>query len=78
MGFNWRVDVTVVGSDIGVGGNALCHALAGPTPRLNPWSALCSPATPPGGGVHGMAGDNAARTVLRREFGINRLPKLSP
>ena len=27
-----------VGGDIGVGGNNLCHALAGPTPRLSPWS----------------------------------------
>ena len=51
-----------VGGDIGVGGNNLWHALAGPTPRLSPWSTpidgvyLCSSATPPGGGVHGMAG----------------------
>ena len=27
-----------VGGDIGVGGNNLWHALAGPTPRLSPWS----------------------------------------
>ena len=51
-----------VGGDIGVGGNNLWHALAGPTLRLNPWTTpidrayLCSSATPPGGGVHGMAG----------------------
>ena len=56
----------------------------GPTPRLNPWSTpipkvyLCSSATPPGGGVHGMSGYYAARTVLRREFGIKQLPSLSP
>ena len=73
-----------VGGDIGVGGNNLWHALAGPTPRLNPWSIpidgvyLCSSATPPGGGVHGMAGYYAARTVLRREFGIKTMPSLSP
>ena len=73
-----------VGGDIGVGGNNLWHALAGPTPRLNPWSTpidgvyLCSSATPPGGGVHGMAGYFAARTVLRREFGIKTLPSMSP
>ena len=77
-------NANLVGGDIGVGGNTLRHALAGPTPRLNPWSTpipkvyLCSSATPPGGGVHGMAGYYAARTVLRREFGINRLPRLSP
>ncbi len=73
-----------IGGDIGVGGNTLYHALAGPTPRLNPWMTpipqvyLCSSATPPGGGVHGMAGYYAARTVLRREFGIRQLPKLAP
>jgi phytoene dehydrogenase-like protein len=77
-------NANLVGGDIGVGGNTLYHALAGPTPRLNPWSTpipkvyLCSSATPPGGGVHGMSGYYAARTVLRREFGIKKLPKLSP
>ena len=73
-------NANLVGGDIGVGGNTLVHALAGPTPRLNPWATpipkvyLCSSATPPGGGVHGMAGYYAARTVLRREFGIKELP----
>jgi phytoene dehydrogenase-like protein len=77
-------NANLVGGDIGVGGNTLVHALAGPTPRLNPWSTpipkvyLCSSATPPGAGVHGMSGYYAARTVLRREFGIKKLPKLSP
>ena len=77
-------NANLVGGDIGVGGNTLYHALAGPTPRLNPWSTpipkayLCSSATPPGGGVHGMSGYYAARTVLRREFGIKQLPTLSP
>jgi phytoene dehydrogenase-like protein len=77
-------NANLVGGDIGVGGNTLFHALAGPTPRLNPWTTpikgvyLCSSATPPGGGVHGMSGYYAARTVLRREFGIKTMPKLSP
>ena len=77
-------NANLVGGDIGVGGNTLFHALAGPTPRLNPWSTpipkvyLCSSATPPGGGVHGMCGYYAARTVLRREFGIKKLPRLAP
>jgi phytoene dehydrogenase-like protein len=77
-------NANLVGGDIGVGGNTLWHALAGPTLRLNPWSTpmkgvyLCSSATPPGGGVHGMSGYFAARTVLRREFGIKKMPRLAP
>jgi phytoene dehydrogenase-like protein len=77
-------NANLVGGDIGVGGNTLYHALAGPTLRLNPWTTpipkvyLCSSATPPGGGVHGMSGYYAARTVLRREFGIKTLPSLAP
>jgi phytoene dehydrogenase-like protein len=72
-----------VGGDIGMGGNSAWRAIAGPTPRLNPWSTpipgvyLCSAATPPGGGVHGMSGYYAARTLLRREFGLG-MPKLAP
>ncbi len=73
-----------VGGDIGMGGNSAWRAIAGPTPRLDPWHTpipkvyLCSAATPPGGGVHGMAGYYAARTLLRREFGITSLPSLGP
>ena len=73
-----------VGGDIGMGGNSAWRAIAGPTPRLDPWRTpipkvyLCSAATPPGGGVHGMAGFYAARTLLRREFGITMLPELGP
>jgi phytoene dehydrogenase-like protein len=73
-----------VGGDIIVGGATLFAAIVGPTARLNPWTTpipkayLCSSATPPGTGVHGMSGYYAARTVLRREFGIKELPRLSP
>lgn len=73
-----------VGGDIGIGGNSALRALTGPTPRLNPWTTpirqayLCSAATPPGGGVHGMCGYYAARAVLKREFGIRELPGLAP
>lgn len=73
-----------VGGDIAVGSTSLWHAVAGPTPRLNPWATpipkvyLCSAATPPGPGVHGMAGYYAARTLLRREFGIREMPALKP
>jgi phytoene dehydrogenase-like protein len=77
-------NANLVGGDIGVGGNNMISALTGPTLRLNPWSTpipkayLCGSAAPPGGGVHGMAGYYAARTVLRREFGIKEVPNLSP
>ena len=76
-------DANYVGGDIGVGGNAVLRALLGPTPRVNPWTTpipgayLCSSATPPGGGVHGMSGYYAARTVLTREFGLG-VPSLAP
>ena len=72
-----------VGGDIGVGGNSVPRALLGPTPRVNPWTTpipkayLCSSATPPGGGVHGLSGYYAARTVLKREFGLPT-PGLEP
>ncbi|GAB3232761.1 phytoene desaturase family protein [Mycolicibacterium hippocampi] len=77
-------NANLVGGDIGVGGNNMFSALTGPALRWNPWSTpipgayLCSSAAPPGGGVHGMAGYYAARTVLRKEFGIKKLPELSP
>lgn len=75
-------DANYVGGDIGVGGNNVLRALLGPTPRVNPWTTpipkayLCSSATPPGGGVHGMSGFYAARTVLKREFGLG-VPSLA-
>ena len=70
-------NANLVGGDIGVGGNNMFSALTGPdaaarTPgrrrSRRPICVLGGP--PPGGGVHGMAGYYAARTVLRREFGI--------
>jgi phytoene dehydrogenase-like protein len=72
-----------VGGDIIVGGATLFAAMVGPTLRWNPWTTpipkayLCSSATPPGTGVHGMSGYYAARTVLKREFGLP-LPSLAP
>ncbi|MFJ4982572.1 phytoene desaturase family protein [Streptomyces sp. NPDC088732] len=60
------------------GGDIACGAFTGlqtafrPKPRWNPYTTarptvfLCSSATPPGPGVHGMPGHHAARAVLKR------------
>jgi phytoene dehydrogenase-like protein len=64
----------MIGGDIGGGANTLDQFLFRPTRRWNPYATskpglfLCSSSTPPGGGVHGMCGYWAARTVLRRVF----------
>lgn len=61
-----------VGGDIAAGGNSARQIVFRPRPAANPYSLgvdgvyLCSSATPPGGGVHGMGGFNAAETALRR------------
>lgn len=79
-----RYNANYVGGDIIVGGATLKAAIIGPTVRANPFSTpipkayLCSSATPPGTGVHGMCGYYAARTVLKREFGMKTLPSLAP
>lgn len=68
-------NAAMVGGDIGGGANDLLNFLFRPTLRLNPYTTpnprlfICSSSTPPGGGVHGMCGYHAARTVLRRVFG---------
>ena len=43
-------------------------ARPGPYQTPNPAIFRCSAATPPGGGVHGMAGFHAAECVLSRRF----------
>jgi len=64
----------LVGGDISGGANTLGQVVMRPFPRWNPYSTshprlfLCSSSTPPGGGVHGMCGYWAARTVLSRVF----------
>jgi phytoene dehydrogenase-like protein len=66
----------MIGGDIGGGANDLRQFLARPVPRYDPYSTpdrrlyICSSSTPPGGGVHGMCGHWAARSALRRVFGI--------
>jgi phytoene dehydrogenase-like protein len=67
-----------VGGAITGGAADLAQLLTRPVARLNPYTTpnprilLCSASTPPGGGVHGMAGYHAARTALRR---LERLPR---
>ncbi|KRV51504.1 hypothetical protein AQ490_00290 [Wenjunlia vitaminophila] len=61
-----------VGSTAGL--NALFRPTFAPVPYAtgNPSVFLCSSATPPGPGVHGLCGEYAARTALRRVFGRRR------
>ena len=60
-----------LGGDIITGANTPLQLLVRPRVALDPYSAgapglfICSAATPPGGGVHGMSGFNAACSALR-------------
>ena len=69
-------DANYVGGDISGGSQDLRQLFARPVLRRDPYATpvrgvyICSSATPPGGGAHGMCGHLAARSALRREFGI--------
>jgi phytoene dehydrogenase-like protein len=60
-----------IGGDIVTGANTPLQMLVRPRLARDPYSTgvpglfICSAATPPGGGVHGMAGFNAAQSALR-------------
>jgi phytoene dehydrogenase-like protein len=64
------MDANLIGGDIGGGAVNLRQFLFRPTGKTYATSApdiyLCSSSTPPGGGVHGMCGHNAAKLALRR------------
>jgi len=63
-----------VGGDINGGVQDLRQLWTRPVPRRDPYSTpnprifICSSATPPGGGVHGMCGFYAARSALSRSL----------
>ena len=64
-----------VGGDIITGANTPYQTLIRPRLALDPYATgipgvfICSAATPPGAGVHGMNDFNAARSALRRLHG---------
>ena len=72
-----RYNPSLAGGAITGGVADLGQLFTRPVARWNPYTTphprifLCSAATPPGGGVHGMAGYHAARTALRR---MERVP----
>jgi phytoene dehydrogenase-like protein len=71
-----RYDANYIGGDINGGVQDLLQTVFRPALRWSQHATptrgiyLCSSSTPPGGGVHGMCGYNAARVALRREFGV--------
>lgn len=68
----YRYNRNYRGGTIAGGSNDLTQLFTRPVARLDPYSTpnprifICSSSTPPGGGVHGMCGYHAARSVLRR------------
>lgn len=72
------------GGDISAGAPSLPQLIGRPVYSPEPWRTpmpgiyLCSSSTSPGPGVHGLAGWQAALSVLRREFGTRLRPDLAP
>lgn len=66
-----RGNENYLGGDISAGAHDGLQFLLRPFPKVDPYATpdrgiyLCSASTPPGAGVHGMCGANAARSVLR-------------
>ncbi len=65
-----------IGGDINGGIMDITQLYSRPILAINPYRTsleniyICSSATPPGGGEHGMCGYQAARTALKEHFGI--------
>jgi phytoene dehydrogenase-like protein len=77
-----RYNPNFVGGDINGGSAEWTQLLFRPMLKSDPYATsapdlfLCSSSTPPGGGVHGMCGYFAARSVLRRVFSREVPPEL--
>ena len=71
-----RYNANNIGGDINGGAGIASQIFTRPVAKIDPYSIpskglyICSSSTPPGGGVHGMCGYHAAKTVLYKEFGI--------
>ena len=65
-----------IGGDINGGAQNLKQLFGRPLLKWDPYKLpgenlyICSSSAPPGGGVHGMGGFNAAKSVLKNDFGI--------
>ncbi|WP_353816435.1 phytoene desaturase family protein [Agromyces sp. SYSU T00266] len=72
-----------IGGDIASGAPSLAQLVRRPVLSPDPWRTplagvyLASASTPPGPGVHGLAGWHAAASALRHEFGLG-MPRLAP
>jgi phytoene dehydrogenase-like protein len=71
-------DANLVGGDVGGGSYRLRQVVFRPLPKLSPYATplpglyLGGASTFPGGAVHGVPGDAAARAALRRTSGRRR------
>lgn len=74
----------LIGGDISLGTVSMLRMIARPTFARDPYRLtddgdyLCSAATPPGPGVHGLCGYYAAVSALADRFGISTPPSLAP
>jgi phytoene dehydrogenase-like protein len=65
-----------IGGDISGGSIDITQLFTRPALRLSPYKTsakgiyICSSSTPPGAGVHGMCGYNAAKRALKDVFGV--------
>ncbi len=73
-----QYNANYIGGDINGGVINIAQLFNRPVLRGNPYRTsakgiyLCSASTPPGGGVHGMCGYNAAKTALKDVFGVRK------